>query len=370
MTAYQYVAEDSRGARISGVYEEVPDRDGLREDLEKLGYRLLQCRRMSRRSPAEQVKKKIQQSEIVAFAYEFAGMFSAGLSVVRCLETMEEQAANEAMRTVLSTVRQSIETGASVAEAFEPYRSVFGDFFMGMLEAGQTGGKLSQTLATAANYYEKQLAVRNKIRGAFIYPAVVALLCACGPLAGPARADWTTIYGALREEARQVSSASLSVPLSPAQWEATVAQRREMFSDGPNVTARNRTRQAPGEAHLFDVVQSTDQYGHAGGQGIGLRYIEVLPQVSSQVHERVQIVAGDAHRGVVESLVLFTQLHVSAVQSVRETLEIAQDRLFSLERERRPGQVFQRLLDACECVTRMHASNMGAKVARRGKYGS
>ncbi len=177
MTAYQYVAEDRRGERISGVYEEVPDRDGLREDLEKLGYRLLQCRRMSRRSPAEQVKKKIHQHEIVAFAYEFAGMFSAGLSVVRCLETMEEQAANEAMRTVLSSVRQSIETGASVAEAFEPYRSVFGDFFMGMLEAGQSGGKLSQTLATAADYYEKQLAVRNKIRGAFIYPAVVALLC-------------------------------------------------------------------------------------------------------------------------------------------------------------------------------------------------
>lgn len=61
--------------------------------------------------------------------------------------------------------------------------------------------------------------------------AVVALLCACGPLAGPARADWTTIYGALREEARQVSSASLSVPLSPAQWEATVAQRREMWRE-------------------------------------------------------------------------------------------------------------------------------------------
>lgn len=178
MAEYQYIAEDLQGGQISGVYEDVPDREHLREDLDKLGYRLLKARRVSRKSPAGQLKGKIRPAEIVAFAYEFAGMFTAGLSVVRCLETMEEQTVNEAMRTVLSSVRQAIETGASVSEAFEPYRSVFGDFFMGMLEAGQTGGKMGQTLMTAAEYYEKQLEVRNKIRGAFVYPAVVALLCA------------------------------------------------------------------------------------------------------------------------------------------------------------------------------------------------
>lgn len=178
MTVYQYVAEDMQGGRVSGVYEDVPDREHLREDLDKLGYRLVQARRVVRKSAAAQVRGKIHPTEIVSFAYEFAGMFTAGLSVIRCLETMEEQTSNEAMRTVLSSVRQSIETGASVSEAFEPYRPVFGDFFMGMLEAGQTGGKLGQTLMTAAAYYEKQLEVRNKIRGAFVYPAVVALLCA------------------------------------------------------------------------------------------------------------------------------------------------------------------------------------------------
>lgn len=178
MTAYQYVAEDARGGRISGVYEDVPDQEHLQEDLGKLGYRVLEARRMDRRSSAVQTRGKIRPAEIVAFAYEFSGMFTAGLTVVRCLETMEEQATNEQMRTILSSVRKSIETGSSIAQAFEPYRPIFGDFFMGMLEAGQTGGKLSQTLGTAAEYYEKQMAVNNKIKGAFIYPVVVALLCA------------------------------------------------------------------------------------------------------------------------------------------------------------------------------------------------
>ncbi|MHB8899926.1 MAG: alpha/beta hydrolase [Thermoguttaceae bacterium] len=55
------------------------------------------------------------------------------------------------------------------------------------------------------------------------------LLGACGVVAGSARGDWTTIYGAAREEARQISSASLAVPQSKLQWEASLTQRRQMW---------------------------------------------------------------------------------------------------------------------------------------------
>ena len=60
---------------------------------------------------------------------------------------------------------------------------------------------------------------------------VIGLLCGCGTLTHAARGDWTTIYGAAREEARQVSSSSLAVPLSPAEWDATVSRRREMWRE-------------------------------------------------------------------------------------------------------------------------------------------
>jgi len=60
---------------------------------------------------------------------------------------------------------------------------------------------------------------------------IIGLLFGLGAFSHAAAGDWTTIYGAAREEARQVSSASLAVPLSPAQWEATVAQRREMWRE-------------------------------------------------------------------------------------------------------------------------------------------
>src|SRR6185369_3505311 len=61
--------------------------------------------------------------------------------------------------------------------------------------------------------------------------AFFASLCACAALADAARAEWNTIYSSAREEARQVSSASLAVPLTRAEWDATVAHRREMWRE-------------------------------------------------------------------------------------------------------------------------------------------
>ncbi len=46
-----------------------------------------------------------------------------------------------------------------------------------------------------------------------------------------AAADWSTIYGSAREEARQISSSSLAVPMSPGEWQGTVAKRREMWRE-------------------------------------------------------------------------------------------------------------------------------------------
>jgi dienelactone hydrolase len=43
--------------------------------------------------------------------------------------------------------------------------------------------------------------------------------------------DWSTIYGAAREEARQISSASLAVPLDPKTWQTTLDERREKWRE-------------------------------------------------------------------------------------------------------------------------------------------
>ncbi len=175
MAVYEYTARDTAGNEFSSIYSDVQSVAGLREDLAKLGYGLVRARRrrtsMRRRHP-------VRQRDVAAFAYKFAGIYSAGLPIATCLQTLEEQAEPRALQKVIGDIRRRVQAGSSLAAAFESYRDLFSDFFLGMIGAGESAGKLSQALELSAQYLEKRLDLRQKARAAFVYPLVVGAVCA------------------------------------------------------------------------------------------------------------------------------------------------------------------------------------------------
>ena len=174
MLVYEYTAKDETGSKFSGTYKDIDNVAMLREELAKMGYVLVKARR---RKTSMRRRKRINQLEVAAFAYEFAGMYSAGLPILKCLETLEEQSESQDFKEILTDIRESIETGSNLKNAFSKYRNVFSDFFLGMLEAGESGGKLAEALETSATYLEKRADLNRKVKSAFAYPVVVSIMC-------------------------------------------------------------------------------------------------------------------------------------------------------------------------------------------------
>lgn len=174
MAVYEYIAKDEKGNKFSGICDDIDNIAVLRNDLAKMGDTLLKAKR--KKSEASK-RARITQDEIVTFTFKLAGMCSAGLSLTGCLETLEEQSLNHSFKQILSDIRRSISAGATLKAAFGKHKDVFSDFFLGMLEAGQTGGKLSETLEASAVYLEKRADFRHKIRSAFAYPVIVGIMC-------------------------------------------------------------------------------------------------------------------------------------------------------------------------------------------------
>jgi type IV pilus assembly protein PilC len=174
MAVYQYVAKDGTGRKFSGVYTDIESVSGLREELSRIGCVLIKARR---KKTATARRRRIKRSEVATFAYRFAEMYSAGLSIVSCLETLEEQTENQAFKDVIADIKQNIQTGSSLKNACEKYRNIFSDFFLGMIEAGETGGKLAKTLDMSVTYLEKQTDIRRKVISAFAYPVIVTIMC-------------------------------------------------------------------------------------------------------------------------------------------------------------------------------------------------
>ncbi len=174
MAVYEYTAQDATGHVFSGTYSDIGSVGMLRDELAKMGYVLVKAQqsRVAASKPA-----RIKRSEVVTFAYKFGGMYSAGLSILRCLETLEQQAENQAFRYIIADIRQEIETGSSLGKAFGKYRNIFSDFFLGMLEAGESGGRLAESLEMSAAYLERQADLKRKVKSAFAYPVVVGATC-------------------------------------------------------------------------------------------------------------------------------------------------------------------------------------------------
>jgi len=174
MAIYEYTAVDRNQNTFSGIYTDIGGVRSLRQELAKMGYTLLKAKRKI--GPAKR-QTGISQVEVVAFTYEFAGMCSAGISITQCLETLHQQTNNSSFKYIISDIKQSIEKGSSLKGAFEKHRKIFSDFLLGMVEAGESSGRLSESLETSAKYLEKQAEIRRKVRSAFAYPIVVGIVC-------------------------------------------------------------------------------------------------------------------------------------------------------------------------------------------------
>jgi type IV pilus assembly protein PilC len=173
MAVYQYTARDGAGNEFDGSYSDIDSVSMLRNELSKMGYVLVKVHREKRAAK----KRRIKQAEVVAFTYQFAEMCSAGLPIAKCLQTLEEQVENPALKNVIAEIKKDIQAGLSLKNAFEKHKKLFSDFFLGMVEAGESASKLSDALNMSAEYLEKRMELKRKVMSAFAYPIFVGAVC-------------------------------------------------------------------------------------------------------------------------------------------------------------------------------------------------
>ena len=109
----------------------------------------------------------------VVFVRQLATMVDAGLPLVQCMEVLAQQEPQPYFRQTLYQVKQSIESGATFADALAKHPRVFDELFVNLIRAGEAGGLLDTILNRLAQYMEKAQALRARVKSALRYPIVV-----------------------------------------------------------------------------------------------------------------------------------------------------------------------------------------------------
>jgi type IV pilus assembly protein PilC len=115
----------------------------------------------------------VTEKDIVVFTRQFATMIDAGLPLVQCLEILASQQENKVFKKALTEIRQSVEGGSTFAAALKAHPKVFTSLYANMVEAGEAGGILDTILNRLAQYMEKAMALKKKVKSAMVYPSTI-----------------------------------------------------------------------------------------------------------------------------------------------------------------------------------------------------
>lgn len=118
---------------------------------------------------------KVTGRDVVIFTRQLSTMIDAGLPLVQSLEILANQQANPTFKQVLKDIKSDVETGTTFAEAMKRHPQVFDNLFCNMIEAGEMGGILDTILSRLADFMEKSMTLKKKVKGAFTYPVI----CLC-----------------------------------------------------------------------------------------------------------------------------------------------------------------------------------------------
>ena len=125
------------------------------------------------------MRGKIKTKVLTQFTRQLATLVNAGLPLMRGIEVLKRQMKDAQMKEALEGIGENISAGGTFSESLTAYPKIFDNLYVNMVKAGEAGGVLEVVLGRLAEFAEKSEKIKNKVKGAMIYPIVV-LVAAIG----------------------------------------------------------------------------------------------------------------------------------------------------------------------------------------------
>ncbi len=184
MPTYQFEAMDAAGEEIKDVID-APTEEEAQATIRQMGYfvtKLTVKKGKTGGGGARGKKTKsftiggVSKKILTTFTRQLSILQDAGLPILRSLRILESQSKPGPLKNALIDVCEDIESGATLSEAMAKQPKAFDRLYVNMIKAGEAGGALEIILQRLADFLEKSMTLRRKIKGAMVYPVVVLMV--------------------------------------------------------------------------------------------------------------------------------------------------------------------------------------------------
>ncbi len=119
--------------------------------------------------------KKVKEEEIIVFSQQLSTLYKAGLPLLTGLQGLRDQTLNPRFKKVLEEIGLQIEGGNTLFGAMSRHPDVFSIVYLNMIRAGETSGRLGESLDRYVALADRELRSRQKVKEATRYPKLVVL---------------------------------------------------------------------------------------------------------------------------------------------------------------------------------------------------
>ena len=118
----------------------------------------------------------VNDKTLTIFTRQLAQLTSAGLPLLSGLTVLARQEKNQTLKRVLGELAEVIEGGGTFSEGLAQHPKVFNKLFVSMVKAGELGGVLEVVLDRLAQFMEKAMRIKGKVKAAMFYPIAVLVV--------------------------------------------------------------------------------------------------------------------------------------------------------------------------------------------------
>jgi len=177
MAKYSYRVLDKDGKKKKGEIEANTE-DKASEKLKAEGYTVIQVGLQGAMDKDIQISigGGVKSRDLSVFCKQFVSVLNAGVTIITALDMLAEQMPNKKLQQALKETQAYVEKGGSLAGGFALNPKVFPPILINMVAAGESSGSMEIAFERLSTHFEKDAALKGKIKGALTYPAVVCVV--------------------------------------------------------------------------------------------------------------------------------------------------------------------------------------------------
>ncbi|TDM05399.1 MAG: type II secretion system protein GspF [Ideonella sp. MAG2] len=179
MPAFKYDALDAAGKSKTGLVE-ADHAKAARAQVRALGLVPLEVSAVGQtdaQSGQVQFKRRaFSASGLTVWTRQLAGLVGSGLPLERALTALAEEAEEPRQRELVAHLKSEVNAGSPFARALATAPKEFDDVYRAVVAAGEQSGALGAVLERLADDLEERQALKAKLMGAMLYPAIVSLI--------------------------------------------------------------------------------------------------------------------------------------------------------------------------------------------------